>query len=96
MRRLKLAALAGAMLLAGFVPTAEAQETVKVAFIAPMTGPFTTTGKMMEAGVRLYMQQPWVATASDATAATVARQMVRVFMVLLLLVCSGPVQWAVR
>ena len=57
MRRLKLAALAGAMLLAGFVPTAEAQETVKVAFIAPMTGPFTTTGKMMEAGVRLYMQQ---------------------------------------
>src|SRR5436190_11077085 len=36
---------------------AAAQETVKVGLILPMTGPFTTTGKQVEAGVRFYMQQ---------------------------------------
>src|SRR5262245_4215566 len=36
---------------------AAAQETVKVALILPMTGPFTTTGKQVEAGARFYMQQ---------------------------------------
>ncbi len=34
-----------------------AQETVKIGLILPMTGPFTTTGKQVEAGVRFYMQQ---------------------------------------
>jgi branched-chain amino acid transport system substrate-binding protein len=33
------------------------QETVKIGLILPMTGPFTTTGKQVEAGVRFYMQQ---------------------------------------
>ena len=36
---------------------APAQDTVKIGLILPMTGPFTTTGKQVEAGVRLYMQQ---------------------------------------
>jgi branched-chain amino acid transport system substrate-binding protein len=36
---------------------AAAQETVKVALILPMTGPFTTTGKQVEAGARFYMQE---------------------------------------
>jgi branched-chain amino acid transport system substrate-binding protein len=36
---------------------AVAEETVKVGLILPMTGPFTTTGKQVEAGVRFYMQQ---------------------------------------
>src|SRR5262249_51660388 len=36
---------------------AVAEETVKVGLILPMTGPFTTTGRQVEAGVRFYMQQ---------------------------------------
>lgn len=35
----------------------QAQDTIKIGLIAPLTGPFTTTGQMMEAGVKLYMQQ---------------------------------------
>ena len=37
--------------------SAVAQEAVKIGLILPMTGPFTTTGKQVEAGVRFYMQQ---------------------------------------
>ena len=33
-----------------------AQETVKVGMVAPLTGPFTATGKHLVAGARLYMQ----------------------------------------
>jgi branched-chain amino acid transport system substrate-binding protein len=36
---------------------AAAQETVKVGLILPMTGPFTTTGRQVEAGARFYLQQ---------------------------------------
>jgi esterase/lipase len=36
---------------------AVAEETIKVGLILPMTGPFTTTGKQVEAGARFYMQQ---------------------------------------
>src|SRR6516164_10144486 len=36
---------------------AVAEETVKVGLILPMTGPFTTTGKQVEAGARFYVQQ---------------------------------------
>jgi branched-chain amino acid transport system substrate-binding protein len=36
---------------------ARAQETVKIGLILPMTGPFTSTGRQIEAAVRLYMQQ---------------------------------------
>ena len=34
-----------------------AQETIKIGLILPMTGPFTSTGKQVEAGVRFYMEQ---------------------------------------
>ncbi len=34
-----------------------AQDTVKVGLILPMTGPFTSTGKQIEAAARLYIQQ---------------------------------------
>src|SRR5258707_13469125 len=34
-----------------------AEDTIKVGLILPMTGPFTTTGKQVEAGARFYMQQ---------------------------------------
>ena len=37
--------------------SATAQETIKIGLILPMTGPFTTTGKQVEAGVRFYLQQ---------------------------------------
>jgi branched-chain amino acid transport system substrate-binding protein len=48
-----LAAVAAALGMSG----AAAQETVKVGLILPMTGPFTTTGKQVAGGARLYLQQ---------------------------------------
>src|ERR1700738_489325 len=52
--RWALAALASLALAS---VNAAAEETVKVGLILPMTGPFTTTGKQVEAGARFYMQQ---------------------------------------
>jgi branched-chain amino acid transport system substrate-binding protein len=49
-----LAALAAGAFVAG---PAAAQETVKIGLILPLSGPFTSTGKQIEAAVRLYMQQ---------------------------------------
>lgn len=56
LRRSLLVALA-ATALAGSTLPAAAQETVKIGLIIPLTGPFTTTGKQLEAAARLYMQQ---------------------------------------
>jgi branched-chain amino acid transport system substrate-binding protein len=58
----KIIAALGALLAASTGGSALAQEsvkqdTVKIGLILPMTGPFTTTGKQVEAGVRFYMQQ---------------------------------------
>jgi branched-chain amino acid transport system substrate-binding protein len=39
------------------VSPTHAQETVKVGLIVPLTGPFTPTGRQIEAGAKLYMQQ---------------------------------------
>jgi branched-chain amino acid transport system substrate-binding protein len=36
---------------------ASAQETVKIGLILPMTGPFASTGRQIEAAAKLYMQQ---------------------------------------
>src|ERR1700712_593538 len=33
-----------------------AQDTVKIGMLVPLTGPFTSTGKQLVAGARLYMQ----------------------------------------
>ena len=33
---------------------AAAEETIKVGLILPMTGPFTTTGRQVEAGARFF------------------------------------------
>jgi branched-chain amino acid transport system substrate-binding protein len=41
----------------------EAQETVKIGLILPMTGQQTTTGKQIEAAVRLYVRQHGVTVA---------------------------------
>src|SRR5262245_1669646 len=48
-------ALAGAIL--GFAAFAAAAQTVKVGLILPLTGPFASHGRQVEAAVRLYMQQ---------------------------------------
>jgi branched-chain amino acid transport system substrate-binding protein len=46
-----------AALAAGFVPPAFAAEPLKIGLILPMTGPFASTGKQIEAACRLYMQR---------------------------------------
>ena len=53
----KFAAAAGAVLAMALAPAAQAQETVKIGLILPMTGPFAPIGKQVEAGAKLYMQQ---------------------------------------
>ncbi len=48
----------GAIALAGIIGgQAFAQETVKVGLILPMTGPFASTGRQIEAAVKLYMAE---------------------------------------
>ena len=55
----------GTVLGAGFAalivtiaaPIASAQEGLKVGLILPMTGPFASTGRQIQAAARLYIQQ---------------------------------------
>ena len=47
----------GMALLAAGASGALAQETVKIGLILPMTGPFASTGKQIEAAVKLYMAE---------------------------------------
>ena len=56
LRRQFITAVA-AVAAAGFASGASAQESVKIGLILPMTGPFTSTGKQIDAAVRLYMQE---------------------------------------
>ena len=53
--RIRFAAVALALIAS--VTPASAQETVKVGLILPLTGPFAPTGRQIEGGARLYMQQ---------------------------------------
>ena len=48
-------AAALAVVLGGAI--ASAQETLKIGLILPMTGPFASTGRQIEAAAKLYMQQ---------------------------------------
>jgi branched-chain amino acid transport system substrate-binding protein len=58
MHRRSLLAAAGVALLAGpLAGAAEAQQSVKIGLILPMTGPFASTGRQIEAAAKLYMQQ---------------------------------------
>lgn len=54
-RRTLIAASAGLVAAAFTGLPAFAQETVKVGLILPMTGPFASTGRQVEAGARTYM-----------------------------------------
>jgi branched-chain amino acid transport system substrate-binding protein len=55
-RTLTSAVVGAAALLACSLPL-QAQDAVRVGLILPLTGPFAPTGRQIEAGVRLYMQQ---------------------------------------
>jgi branched-chain amino acid transport system substrate-binding protein len=55
-RVLVAAALALTLGLAASLP-ARAQETVKIGLILPMTGPFASTGRQIDAAIKLYMQE---------------------------------------
>jgi len=55
-RRLLLASLLSGLSLAGSQAIAQ-QDTFKIGFILPMTGPFASTGKQIEAAARLYVAQ---------------------------------------
>jgi branched-chain amino acid transport system substrate-binding protein len=50
------AAAAGASLLPGMAAAASATP-LKVGLIIPMSGPFASTGRQVEAAVKLYLQQ---------------------------------------
>ena len=54
-KRVLLGALALSGVLGGSV--AWAQDSFKIGLILPMTGPFASTGKQIEAAARLYMTQ---------------------------------------
>ena len=49
--------VAAACVLAAFIMPVSAQDTVKVGLILPLTGPFAPTGRQIEGGAKLYMQQ---------------------------------------
>ena len=55
-KRFFLRTVAAAVVLAG-ASGAMAQDTFKIGLILPMTGPFASTGKQIEAAARLYMAQ---------------------------------------
>ena len=57
LRRHALFGLAGGALAFGLSGAAFAEETVKIGLILPMTGPSASTGREIEAAVKLYMQQ---------------------------------------
>ena len=57
LRRHASIGLAGAALAFGLSGAALAEDTVKIGLILPMTGPSASTGREIEAAVKLYMQQ---------------------------------------
>lgn len=57
LRRTLLRSAVGAAAMALASSSAWTQETVKIGLILPMTGPFASTGKQIEAAVKLYMAE---------------------------------------
>lgn len=55
LNRRSFMAAAGVALVSLLAVPAQAQEAVKIGLILPMTGPFASTGRQVEAGVRAYM-----------------------------------------
>src|SRR5215475_14136908 len=48
---------AAALMLAGSSVVAHAEDVVKIGLIVPMSGPFASTGRQIDAAVKLYMAQ---------------------------------------
>ena len=46
-----------ALALAGFAAPALAEDTLKIGLVLPMTGPFASTGRQIDAAVKLYLAQ---------------------------------------
>ena len=57
LRRTFIGAASAAVTLLALSGAAWAQEAVKIGLILPMTGPFASTGRQIEAAAKLYMQQ---------------------------------------
>ena len=57
LRRTLLSAVGAAAAMLALSGAALAQETLKIGLILPMTGPFASTGRQIEAAAKLYMQQ---------------------------------------
>src|SRR5918994_7445383 len=57
LRRTFVTAVGVAALTLGLGSGSQAQEGFKIGLILPMTGPFASTGRQIEAAVKLYMQQ---------------------------------------
>jgi branched-chain amino acid transport system substrate-binding protein len=62
-KRSLIKAIAALPLAASGLSATAQQTPFKIGFIAPLTGPFASTGKQMEAGVRLYMAQNGITVA---------------------------------
>jgi branched-chain amino acid transport system substrate-binding protein len=57
LRRGLLRGITVATVLTGLAPFVQAQDSVKIGLILPMTGPFASTGRQIEAAVKLYMAE---------------------------------------
>jgi branched-chain amino acid transport system substrate-binding protein len=57
LRRVFLRTVTATAALAAFGSLAQAQDTLKIGLILPMTGPFASTGRQIEAAVKLYMAE---------------------------------------
>ena len=57
LRRTLLSAAGAAAAMLALSGAAMAQDTLKIGLILPMTGPFASTGRQIEAAAKLYMQQ---------------------------------------
>ena len=57
LRRTLLGIAGAAVVTAGLGTAAQAQEPIKIGLILPMTGPFASTGRQIEAAAKLFMQQ---------------------------------------
>src|SRR3954453_20803943 len=57
--KMKRILLTGAALLAATLPggAANAQQTIKIGVILPLSGPFADTGVQIQNGIKLYMKQ---------------------------------------